>query len=115
MDNQLAIERIPANNAIEIRVAGRLDFARSAQMEEAIRQEFEHRNLRIIMNLNGVEFISSAAIRVLVKYYKEAKSASGFLVVAQPSQAVTSALNMVGLSALYARPVLVNKKVESMD
>jgi len=91
-----------AGAAATVRVSGRLD-ARNAdilsrELDECVRGG--HRVLH--MNLHDVEYISSAGIRVLIKFAKILQSQGGWLEVQDPSSAVASVLDMTGTTPLFA-------------
>ena len=49
----------------------------------------------------GVEFLASAALRVMVTARKVVQEGGGDLVIAQPSQRVTDTLDIAGLDVLF--------------
>jgi anti-anti-sigma factor len=86
--------------ALELRVEGRLDAYwadhLSASLEDSIRQGFH----QLQLNLAQVEYLSSAGIRILLKFYKQLKSIQGSLTVTQASTAALNILQLAGLQDL---------------
>lgn len=96
------ISMTTSGEAATVRVTGRLD-ARNAdilsrELDECLRGG--HRVLR--MQLQDVEYISSAGIRILMKYGKLLQSQGGWLEVHDASQAVAAVLEMTGAMSLFA-------------
>ena len=56
-----------------IRLEGRFDSNTSPDLQQAIRQVLDAGVFRIVLDMQGVEFFGSAAIRVLVMTYKECR------------------------------------------
>ena len=66
---------------------GRLDSTNAAQLEEAFRDALE-RAEAISLDMSGLEYISSAGLRVLLKAEKAMKEKGGSLTVSSPSEDV---------------------------
>lgn len=91
-----------AGDAATVRVSGRLD-ARNADILSRELDECVRGGQRVLrMNLHDVEYISSAGIRVLIKFAKMLQSQGGWLEVQEPSTAVASVLEMTGTMPLFA-------------
>jgi anti-anti-sigma factor len=91
-------------NGLELTLAGRLDASwadhLSGALEEAIRGGAD----RLRIDMAAVAFMSSAGIRVLVKFYKQLSRINGSLAVSRPSEAVRSVLDLAGLGMLLEAP-----------
>ncbi|HXJ82465.1 MAG TPA: STAS domain-containing protein [Candidatus Methylomirabilis sp.] len=64
---------------------GRIDHGRSEDLKTALRPHLERctaANDRLVLDLSGVDYISSAGLRVLMLARKQAKAQAGTLVVA---------------------------------
>ena len=70
------------------------------QVEENIRMGYAH----LILNMRQVTFLSSAGIRVLLMFYKEAKKQGGSFHVESPSENVENVLGMTALDAMLLKP-----------
>jgi anti-anti-sigma factor len=84
---------------LEVHAVGRLDAYWSDHLSQALEEMIRQGDDRIRLNLQGVDYISSMGLRVLVNFYKKLASINGALVVAEPSDAVSKVLDMVGLKA----------------
>ena len=85
-----------------ISVNGQLDAATAPDLEKSIQGFYDHERYRIVLDLGSVEFLASAAIRILVETLKIARKNKGDLVLAQPSTRVRRALGIVGLDTVFS-------------
>lgn len=83
-----------------VAVAGRVDSATSADLETALQTLMDKGKKNLVLDLAGVEFLSSSGLRVLVNAYKACKAA-GELCVAQPSERAASSLSIAGVDTLF--------------
>lgn len=56
-----------------VRLSGRFDSKTAPDLEKALREVMDSGVYRIVLEMKGVEFFGSAAIRVLVMAYKECR------------------------------------------
>lgn len=94
------LSRRHTDYGLELIVDGRLDAYwadhLSQEIERIIRQGCHHLRL----HLGGVQYISSAGIRVLLQFHKQLAKIHGSLAVAEPSPLVRSVIQLTGLEAL---------------
>lgn len=89
-----------SGEVLELRITGRLDsswadpFAR--RLDEMIREGAHHLRL----DLSEVAYLSSAGIRVLVKFYRQLQGIQGSFSVVNPSEPVKTVLDLAGLGTL---------------
>jgi len=88
------------DNATLIEVSGRVDSMNANQMGEALFKQIDNGNIQIVLDLAGVEYMSSAGLREIVSALKKVKRASGDLRVAQPSDRVLEIFEMSGLDTI---------------
>ncbi len=85
---------------LELQITGRLDSywadPLARRLEEVIREGAHHLRL----DLAEVAYMSSAGIRVLVKYYRQLQGIQGSFAVTNPSAPVKTVLELAGLAAL---------------
>ena len=82
-------------------VTGRVDSVTYSEFENSLQAEMDQGRVNIALDLSGVEFISSAGLRVLVNARKNVKTAGGKIIIAQPSQQVIETLEIAGLEVLF--------------
>jgi len=97
----IELQRTTEDTHVALRACGRLDAA-SVSTVEAELDDIVRRGLYDVrLGMQTVEYISSAGVRVLVKYYKTLKQLGGGLRISDASEAVLTVLRMGGLSALF--------------
>lgn len=99
----MEIIQVPSKTGIEVRVQGRLDAQWADHMgrnfDEIIRRGIHH----IELNAAGIDYMSSAGIRVLLIAFKRLKEIGGSFEVISPSKQVQSLLQLSGLQSLLKR------------
>lgn len=85
------------NNGIEIfRVKGSLDSNTSPAFENQIHAALEKGSRKLIFNLEDMEYISSAGIRVMLKTAKDLKRMEGSLVLCSLQDYVQEVFDIAG-------------------
>jgi anti-anti-sigma factor len=85
-----------------VAVAGRVDSATAPDLENALKRLVEAEKTQIVLDLLGVEYMSSAGLRAMVSTLKAVKRVNGDLRVANPSSRVDEVLRLAGLSSIFA-------------
>lgn len=88
---------------MELEITGRLDAGWAEGLDRELAELMRDGVRRIYLDMAGITFLSSAGIRILLKYRKEYARVSGSLVVCSPSPAVRSVLELSGLLSLMQR------------
>src|SRR5262245_13074111 len=86
----------------ELRLKGRLDANWADHVGSAIESAIRAGHYHIDLDLADVAYVSSAGIRVLLKYHKQLKNAHGVLRVVRPIKDVLSVLELSGFGMLVA-------------
>jgi anti-anti-sigma factor len=84
-----------------VTVAGRVDSATAPDFEKALQSLIQANRNQIVLDLKGVEYMSSAGIRAMVSALKAAKAGGGDVRLAQPSLRVKEVLELAGLSSIF--------------
>jgi anti-sigma B factor antagonist len=85
-----------------ISIKGRVDSATSPQMAAAINAVTEAERFKIVLDMSGIDFISSAGLRVMVNSQKTCKRYNrGEIVLAAIPEKVYSALDLAGFIPLF--------------
>ncbi|MBF0488825.1 MAG: STAS domain-containing protein [Nitrospirae bacterium] len=79
---------------------GRLDASNASALDEKMRDILSQSPDKIIVSLKGLEYVSSAGLRVFLTAAKEMKKTSGKLAFAEPSEQVFKVLKMSGLDTI---------------
>ncbi len=84
-----------------VAVKGRVDSATSGELETTLKRLAEKAQTNLVLDLAGVEFLSSSGLRVLVTAMKAARQAGGDLVIARPAEQAADAISIAGLDTLF--------------
>src|SRR5438128_1969150 len=90
----------PSPDHLELELCGRLDANWAEHVGSVIEAAVRAGSHVIHLNLAGVDYLSSAGIRVLLKHYKQLKAVNGKLCVVRPSQSALDIIKLAGLEAL---------------
>ena len=83
-----------------IEVSGRIDSMNANQLGEALNHEIDSGHRHMVLDLAGVDYMSSAGLREIVSALKKVRG-SGDLRLAQPSTRVREVLEMAGLDTIF--------------
>mgnify|MGYP003289456455 CR=1 FL=1 len=89
-------KEVNGNKAV-IGLTGRLDTTTSPQLEAELNELFETVN-DIVFDFNGLEYISSAGLRVLLMSQKTMNKKSGEMVIVNACQEIKEILDITGFS-----------------
>jgi len=84
-----------------VTVSGRVDSATAPDFEKALHSLIQANRNQIVLELYGVEYMSSAGIRSMVSSLKAAKSGGGDVRLAHPSARVKEVLELAGLHSIF--------------
>jgi anti-anti-sigma factor len=96
----MQITEHPGAELLELRLTGRIDATWADHLSSTIENAVRAGAHRVVLNFEGVDYISSLGIRVLLVQYKLLKSVNGTLAIIRPSSFCRSVLTSVGLSVI---------------
>ena len=73
----LEISELKQGDVSILKVGGFIDTSTSSTLEETIKRYFDSNQFKIIVDLSGVEFVSSAGWGVFVAYLRKLRSKGG--------------------------------------
>lgn len=91
-------EEVKGDIAI-VRIEGRLDAVTSAQIEAKIQKLLEGKK-KLVINLQDVDYLSSAGIRVLLATFKKIKAQNGKLAICSLTDDVMEIIKMAGFHTI---------------
>src|SRR5262245_24710921 len=97
----MEITKKSMDGTVELRVNGRLDAHWADHLTRAIEEILHGGAHHLRVDMSDVSYMSSAGVRVLLRFRKQAQQLSGSFVVVQPSVAVRTVLEMAGLVVLF--------------
>ena len=85
-----------------VEVSGRVDSATAPRLEEALQGILGQGRFHIVVDMQRLEYLSSAGLRVLVAALKEARRWNrGDVRLANVSERIKGVLNLAGLDVLF--------------
>ena len=87
------------NNTLFIDLDGRLDTITSQQLGELLPNE-KRRNLDIDFNFEKLEYVSSAGLRILVLFKKEAQATNNKMVIRNINDVVKEIFTVTGFDKI---------------
>jgi anti-anti-sigma factor len=99
---QVTPEKI--KNRLVLHATGRFDNAGSRVVAEALGQAMESGSHTVIIDMAGVDYLSSAGIRVLVTFSKRLLQLKGGLYLSSATDRISQLLEMTGLYSLLDVP-----------
>ena len=87
------------NNTLFIDLEGRLDTVTSQQLSDLLPTE-KRRNLDIDFNFEKLEYISSAGLRILVLFKKEAQATNNKMVIRNINDVVREVFTVTGFDKI---------------
>jgi len=84
-----------------VEVSGRVDSTNAVQLGETLNSQIDAGRLQLVVDLSGVEYMSSAGLREMVAALKKVRNLNGDMRIATPSERVKEVLDLAGLSAIF--------------
>lgn len=97
---ELQIERI--DGILTFSMRGRLDGYGAGQVSDAVQASLQDDDRSIVFDLAGVNYLSSAGIRVLIAAKKQLKERNGILALAGMQEYPKSVLDMAGVASVFS-------------
>jgi anti-sigma B factor antagonist len=82
-----------------VRVSGRIDSSNAGEFDRVLK-EVASRKYNVVLELSGVEYISSAGLRAIVALWRECQKHRGDVILAQPSERVVEVMSLAGLNSV---------------
>ena len=96
----MTITKTVNENNINISIAGRLDAVTSVQLSTELDKIFAEGAFNLFLDLKGLEYISSAGLRILLVAQKQVTSQGVKLELTGVKDSVKQVLDMTGFSSL---------------
>jgi anti-sigma B factor antagonist len=84
-----------------VEVSGRIDSSNAAQFDDILKEIAKRGKFNVVLDMSGVDYISSAGLRALVALLRENKKHRGDVRLATPSERVMEVLSLAGLDSLF--------------
>ena len=84
-----------------IEVAGRIDSMNAHELGDVLSDQIDDERVQMVLDLSGVDYMSSAGLREIVSALKGVRRKNGDLRLTQPSDRVREVLEMAGLDTIF--------------
>lgn len=101
MNDKLEIHHQQERGLAFLILKGRLDAYWSAMLSESLDELLKEGLYDIRLDMKGIDYMSSAGIRILLTYYKKLETIRGSLRITNPSDKVKAVIEMAGLRMLF--------------
>ena len=95
-DGMVTILEDSKGDVLILRMTGRLDALSSANVEKAVFESINQGRQKLLIDFSGIDYLSSAGMRMLLSVAKKLKSLSGKLVIFAITPTVMEILKMAG-------------------
>lgn len=89
------------DNINVVKIQGRLDASTAGQLEEALSEFNEEERARVLVDCEGLDYISSAGLRVLLASAKELKKQSGKISLSALNPNVKQVFEISGFTSIF--------------
>lgn len=96
------IQQITHDGILVLAPAGRIDTTTSAALDDSLRRAVDGGARALLVDLEGVEYISSAGLRVFLVLAKRMRERGGRLVLSGMAQPVHQVFQLAGFLPLFA-------------
>lgn len=83
-----------------VRIAGSVDSVTSEELQRVFGGQLEAGRARFVADFGGVEYTSSAGLRVLLATVKQSRARGGDLLLAAPNPEVRNVLELSGFTGI---------------
>ncbi len=99
----MEIQRHKEDRVLVLTLRGRLDAAWCPALEQALSESIRAGEHHIHLDFSGVDYISSAGLRVLVMTHRQLTEIRGALAIREPSKEVSSIFELCGLWRVFVK------------
>lgn len=82
-----------------VTVKGRVDSSNASELDNTLKDIMSQGRHNIVLNLKGVNYMSSAGLRAIVSALRECKSHRGDVRLSEMSERVAEVLDLAGLTS----------------
>ena len=98
MENTLVLECVNEGEVAVVVVRGRLDAQGCGRFDEYVRSEVAGGGRRVIVDLGGLEYLSSAGVRSIISVLHSITAVQGRMAVCGAAGAVRDVLEFTGMT-----------------
>lgn len=96
--NEFSIEQRDDARGVVLVLAGELDAASAPELQRRLDQLLAQPHARVMLDLNGLAFVDSAGVSVLIRAKQAAETQGRTLVLRRPTEQLERVFALVGLA-----------------
>lgn len=100
MESLVNVTQEEQGDILILRVEGRLDATSSPVLDKKVSSFIDNDKCNVVMNFYGVEYLSSAGMRLLLSATKKLKSKDGKMVISGITEPVMEVIKMAGFDRI---------------
>ena len=97
----MKISKVSNDNYIVIKAIGELDASSSIHMDNEIKNAFDAGKYNVLIDCEGLNYISSAGVGVFVSYFEDFAQKGGKFVFFNMKDSVRNIFNILGLNEIF--------------
>ena len=101
MATPFSIQRSTQNDLTILSLAGFLDAHTAPEFETAMQQEIDAGHRKLIVDCQGLSYISSAGLGVFMSFLEEIREGGGDIKICGPSPKVLQVFELLGFPAIF--------------
>lgn len=101
MATPFTIQRSTQDDLTILSLEGYLDAHTAPEFENAVQQEIDAGRRKLIVNCEGLSYISSAGLGVFMSFLEEIREAGGDIKICGPSPKVLQVFELLGFPAIF--------------
>lgn len=98
MTSELTIERRDDTRGVVLVLTGELDAISAPALQQRLDEVLSQPHARVMLDLNGLRFVDSAGVSVLIKAKQAAETQGRTLVLRRPTEQLERVFALVGLA-----------------
>jgi anti-sigma B factor antagonist len=102
VSTDFSIQRMDDDRGVVLALGGELDVVSAPELEQRLDEVLAEPHDRVMLDLNGLSFVDSAGVSVLIKAKQRAESEGRTLVLRRPTEQLERVFALVGLATWLA-------------
>ncbi|MGH2887002.1 MAG: STAS domain-containing protein [Solirubrobacteraceae bacterium] len=98
VSTDLSIQRRDDDRGVVLALFGELDVVTAPELQRALEEVLGQPHARVMLDLNGLGFVDSAGVSVLIRAKQRAKMNGRTLVLRRPTEQLERVFALVGLA-----------------
>lgn len=108
----MEIKQEKRDNALIMSIIGRLDATTATELEKELIPVIEKDRTKVVLDFSGLEYISSAGLRVLLLAMKATKKLAGELIISNMEDHIKEIFDIAGFLPIFKITATVEDALE---